>query len=199
MITVRQIERYWNARKYEKLFDELISFRAEASFHVDFESTRSASAAAVALIRLEELNQGHVPLYAKLVRALVATQDQSDGGWGDPVTTALCVRALLAGRGNGATVERGLEYLAALQKDEGIWPAGPIRRLEADPYVSAFILYQLGDSPRFRSAVRFFDALGWFEQHEGRLDEGTLELWERASLRCGLRLATQYPELAVWS
>src|SRR2546428_386722 len=83
-------------------------------------------------------------------RALLAAQNVNDGGWGDPVVTALCVRALLCGRGNGPSIDFGLRYLANLQKTEGVWPAGPIRRLPADPAASAFVLFQLGDRPHFR-------------------------------------------------
>lgn len=198
MITIRQIERDWNARQYEKMFRELTAFRPEATFHFNFESGRATPAAAMALIRLEELCQSHVPLYAKLVRAVLAAQDARDGGWGDPVVTALCLRALTANRGNGVAVDRGIAYLAELQKPEGIWPAVPVRRLPEDPYTSAFILYELGDNPRFRDGVRLADAVAWFERHTDQLDEETRALWERASLRCrmGDGLATV---TALWS
>ena len=115
MITVRQVERDWNARHYEKLFRELTAFRPEASFRFEFEDNRSTPAAAMALIRLEELSQAHVPLYGRLLRAVLASQDQRDGGWSDPMVTALCLRALMAGRGNGLAIDLGLRYLADLQ------------------------------------------------------------------------------------
>jgi hypothetical protein len=189
MITVRQIERDWNARHYEKLFRELTASRPEATFCFTFEENRSVPAAAMGIIRLAELSQSYVPLYGKLVRAVLASQDQRDGGWGDVVVTALCCRALMADRGHGVALERGLQYLADLQKPEGIWPAVPVRRLPADPYVSAFVLSQLGDEPRFREAVHFEAALRWFEDHTYRLDEETKALWARAQLRCGGRTA----------
>ena len=200
MITVRQLDRDWNARHYEKLFRELTAFRPEASFRFEFENNRSTPAAAMALIRLEELAQSHVPLYGRLVRAVLAAQDQRDGGWGDPMVTALCLRALMAGKGNGIAVERGLSFLANLQKEEGAWPCVPIRRMTADGYVSAFILYELGDSPEFREAVRFDDAVRWFERREHTLDERTRDLWQRARLRCRLRLVAHEQPLAMaWS
>src|SRR5688500_7894552 len=128
MITIRQIERAWTARTYEKLFRELVAQRPEAAFKFDHEQGRAIPTAAMAVIRLDELSQSHVPLAGKLLRAVLAGQD-ADGGWGDAMTTALCLRALLCSGGDGAAVERGLGYLANLQKAEGAWPAVPLRRM----------------------------------------------------------------------
>ena len=186
MTTVKQIERLWNARQHDRLFRDLIAARPEASIRLEAECSRAVPAAAIALIRLHELDQSYVPLYSKLVRSLVAMQDL-DGGWGDPMATALCLRALMNGRGEGPCIDRGLFYLAQMQKPDGIWPKVPFRRMPADPYASAFVLYQLGDSARFRAAVRFFDAVNWFEAHESSLDAETRRLWDRATLRCHVR------------
>lgn len=182
MTTLRQIERYWLAKEYVKLFRELAAARPEGRFEFETE-IRAPLAAALAVIRLDELVQSHAPLYARLLRSLLLSQE-SDGGWGDPVTTALCLRALLCGEGNGLAVERGMTYLANLQKDEGIWPSLPLRRMPADAAASAFILSQLGDSPVFRQAVRLDAAAVWFECHASELDEQAAALWARASLRC---------------
>src|SRR5438067_3818408 len=114
MQTVRQIERLWNARQYEKLFRQLVANRPEASFGLELETPGSASAAAMGIIRLDELNQAHVPLYNAFIRALVACQDK-DGGWVDAMTTTLCLRALMLGRNTGGqAIQRGLIYLAGL-------------------------------------------------------------------------------------
>src|SRR5688572_3608149 len=51
---------------------------------------------ALAMIRLDELSQAHHPFYRRLLNVILTSQ-QSDGGWGDLLTTALCVRALIAG------------------------------------------------------------------------------------------------------
>jgi hypothetical protein len=198
MQTVRHIERLWTNRKYEQLFRELIADRPESSFRLEIELATCTPAAAMAMIRLDELNQSHVPLYQKLVRSLVATQD-ADGGWGDPMATALCLRALMAGKGAGLAIERGLFYLATLQKPEGIWPRVPFRRMPAEPYVSAFVLYQLAEDDRFRAAVRFLDAVNWFESHESSLDVETRRLWDRASLRCQMRRAMTHEPALMWS
>jgi len=185
MTTLRQIERLWVARRYETLFRYLMAARPEASFRLEVELARAIPAAALSLIRLDELCQSHQPLAIELLRTLLAAQEP-DGGWTDPMTTALCLRALLSCQGAGASIERGLFYLANLQKTEGAWPNVPLRRLPADPYVSAYILYQLGDQPRFRETVRFLDALNWFDRHESSLDPEARRLWDRASSRCRL-------------
>src|SRR4051812_2523637 len=98
MITIRQIERDWVAHKHEKLFDVLVEHRPEGSFPFELTDGRSLPAAAMALIRLDELSQTHVPLYSRLLRTLLAARNVNDGGWGEPVVTALCLRALMAGR-----------------------------------------------------------------------------------------------------
>jgi hypothetical protein len=186
MITIRQIERLWTNKAYERLFRELLSARPEASLRLEMELGRSIPTAALAMIRLEELSQSFVQIYGQFLRTILNDQ-HSDGGWGEPMTTALCLRALLCDRGHGLAIERGLQYLANLQKADGIWPNVPIRRMPADPFASAFILFELGDNPQFRNAVRFFQALSWFESNEGSLDAEARKLWDRATVRCGMK------------
>jgi hypothetical protein len=186
MTTVRQIERLWSAKAFDKLLQHLLLPRVEASDRLLAELTGPVAAAAMVVIRLDEMSQTFAPLYTQAVRVIVAAQTPQ-GGWGDPTLTAFCLRALLCGRGNGDAIERGLAYLADLQKDEGIWPNPPVRRLPADPFASAFVLMQLGDSEPFRNAVRLADALEWFELNEATCDEPTRRLWAHASRRCGAR------------
>ncbi|HTL29264.1 MAG TPA: hypothetical protein VL282_08585 [Tepidisphaeraceae bacterium] len=199
MVTVKQIEKLWKAESHGRLFRELVANRPEASVRLEAELPASpVSAAAMAMIRLDELSQSHVPFHQKLLHHVLSRQE-ADGGWGDPMATALCMRALLAGRGHGQSIDRGLLYLANLQKSEGIWPKVPIRRMESDPFVSAFILYQLGASGQFRSAVRFFDALNWFESNEPRLDAETRRLWDHASIRCQIERTLARVQPNIWS
>ena len=183
MITVRQIEREWEAREYARLFRELTAVRPESSLRLGVDESRPVAAAAMAIIRLDELSQSHVKLYSKLVKIIIAAQE-ADGGWADLGTTALCLRALLCGAGGGLAIQRGLAYLASLQKSDGTWPSAPIRRMPSDPYLSAIILYQLGDQPRFAHAVRLGDALRWFADNESSLDEETRAMWLRVRRRC---------------
>ncbi len=99
--------------------------------------------------------------------------------------SALCLRALAAGGGNGgAAIGNALNYLANLQRPEGYWPAIPLRRLPSDPYVSAQVLYFLADEDRFRSAVRFDQAVQRLDADRASLDPGTRRLWDRVALRC---------------
>ena len=71
MTTVRQIERYWNAKEFRKLFRDLVAARPEAMLRLDIE-VRAPLATAMAVIRLDELSQAHVPLCGRLVRAILA-------------------------------------------------------------------------------------------------------------------------------
>ena len=182
MMTIRQIERLWNMKSYQRLSRDLLAARQEVAFGVEG-LDRPCAVAALAIIRMDELAQSHLPFYGQLVRVVLAAQDR-DGGWGDPAATALCVRALLLGHGDGAAIVSGLGYLATLQKDDGIWPAGPLRRMGADPAVSLFILYELGANPRFQAAVRFADALEWFGRNGSVLSAECRSLCERTRLRC---------------
>src|SRR4051812_12434925 len=149
MQTTRQIERHWNARQYDRLARELLAARPENSPRLVAELSRAVPAAALALIRLDELNQANHHLCGKLIRTIIAAQE-GDGGWGDPIITALCLRALMCSRGLGISIERGIAYLASLQKNEGAWPAEPIRRMPEDAFVTAFILFHLADQDAFR-------------------------------------------------
>jgi hypothetical protein len=180
------MERFWSARQYDRLARELLEARPEFSGRLVAELSHSVPAAALALIRLDELNQAHHLLNQTLIRHVIAAQG-GDGGWGDPVVTAVCLRALACGRGQGPSFDRGIGYLADLQKPAGVWPAVPIRRTTEDAFTSAFILFQLADHPVFRAAVRLDDAVAWFDRHEASLDEDACRLWRRASLRCRLR------------
>lgn len=198
MVTVRHIEKLWKAGDYSRLVGEMLAGRLEQSLRLENALAGPVSAAAVVLIRLDELNQPHVPLYSRLVRVILEAQDP-DGGWKDPLTTAVCLRALMAGRGAGESIDRGLKYLAQLQKTEGAWPSEPIRRMTADPFVSAFILLMLGGEERFRSAVRFTQAIDWFGANSAALDGEAHRLWDHASVRCRIRRIRGPQQVMSWS
>jgi len=110
MITVRQIDRLWTAKAYERLFQQLVSPRPEASDRLLAQLPGTLPAAAMAVIRLDELSQSYAPLYSQLVRTILTAQ-RPDGGWGDVMTSALCLRALLCGNGNGVAIDCGLGIL----------------------------------------------------------------------------------------
>ena len=195
MTTVKQLERTWTAKQYERLYKDLVECRAEAGLAFEFEADWSLPAAAMAVVRMDELSQAHVPLCRQLIGALLGRQ-LADGSWGDPAVTALCLRALLCSQGSGDAVARAVAFFAKLQKPEGLWPKFPVRRMAEDPYVSAFIAYQLGDQSAFRAAVRMDDLIQWFELNEPFLDEKTRALWNHAARRCVGRGRTA---ALVWS
>jgi hypothetical protein len=99
------------------------------------------------------------------------------------MTTAICLRALLCGNGNGQAIDSGLTALANLQKPEGIWPGMPVLRMPVDPFASAFLLLRLGDCEAFQNAIRLDAAIEWFESNAPALDQPTASLWSHAKRR----------------
>src|ERR1051326_8673746 len=109
MTTLRQIERLFNGQDFRRLCRELMSGRIEACSALDAAFSHVIPVAALGLIRLDELSQSSTPLYRRLLNVLLSGQEK-DGGWGDPLITALCVRALLCGSGAGEAIGRALTY-----------------------------------------------------------------------------------------
>ena len=195
MVTLHRLQRLWDERAYGRLSAEVLGIRPEAAILSRAEGSTALSAAANTMVRLDELTQGGSRLCGTLVRKVVAAQ-QADGGWGDLLTTAMCVRALCCGRGNGVSIERGIAYLANLQKPEGIWPAEPLRRMPEDAFTSAYILLLLGNDARFQDAVDLHAAVTWFNENGDSLDAATKQLWEHAKRRVG---RVQRTEVMLWS
>lgn len=153
MLTIRQIDKLFNASDFGRLARELLAGRAELSARTLLDCAKKIPCAALALIRLDEFAQTQHPLARQLLHTLLATQE-ADGGWTDAPTTALVLRALSVSRGQGPAISRGLTYLQALQKDSGLWPLIPIRRMDADELSSALVLHHLSFVP---SAVQTVD------------------------------------------
>lgn len=189
MTTVRQMERLWNARSFSKLLRDMLAHRVDGVFAMEAEMNLAPAAVAAALIRLDELGQSHLPLSSNFIKFLLMLQG-ADGGWGDVATTALVLKALMTCKGAGATIDRGLQYLANLQKEDGLWPKIPIKRTASDPLISAFVLQQLGHEPRFHAAVRVDDALGWYGGNQPALDPTARRAWDRAVMRCNSVIRT---------
>jgi hypothetical protein len=181
MITVRQIQRFWQGKAYDRVLAQLLACRSESSPRLVEELNGIDAAAAMLIIRLDELSQVFAPLYSEAVRTLLQNQ-RPDGSWGDTITTAIALRALLCGNGHGSAIERGMRFLANLQKSEGIWPCVPVRRMPVDPFASAFVLVQLGNHASFHQAIRFIDAREWFIHNELALDEATRKLWWQSQI-----------------
>ena len=197
MTTLRQIERLFNAHQFRRLYAELMNGRVENAGGLAESLGHVVPVAALAMIRIDELSQGRAPLYRRLLNVVLTAQEK-DGGWGDPLVTAVCVRALLCGQGQGAAIERGLHYLASLQKSEGIWPNEPIRRMGGSPLVSALMLLLLGDHVAFRDAVRFDDAIDWFFANGGAIEPEARRLWEHARARCRI-VGSRRASSTLWS
>lgn len=198
MVTLQRIRRMWDERAYGRLSAEVLGVRPEAAILKCPEASTAISAAALTLIRLDELNQSACQLYAQLLRVVMATQ-QADGGWGDLLTTSLCLRALACGGGDGLALDQGMQYLANLQKPSGIWPAEPLRRMPEDAFTSAYILLQLGGDVRFQEAVDVPAAIDWFDRNEHSLDRPTAQLWSHARRRVGRIARPARMEAALWS
>jgi hypothetical protein len=183
MVTLRHVERLFSEQKHSKLYRELIAGRPEADSALEVVLARTVPVAALGIIRLDELNQSQSPLYRRLLN-VVLTAQQADGGWDDPIVSALCLRALICGHGQGAAIERGLTYLASLQQPQATWPREPLRRMPPDALATAFILLQLGEFSLFRDALRFDDAVDWCAHNAPALDPITHKLWSHAAVRC---------------
>jgi hypothetical protein len=183
MITVRHIDRLWEERQYARLAATLIETRSDIDASLGLRLRNSTAAAALAVIRLDELGQNAQAICARLVRALIATQ-QSDGGWGDVSVTVLALRALRCGRGDGDVIARGFQFLATLQKDDGSWPGEPIRRLGGDPATTAFVLLHLGTDRAFADAADIDAALTWLGRHRDELEHSARRHADRATTRC---------------
>jgi hypothetical protein len=190
MITVRQLERMWQEKTFSRMSSLLLEMRPEQSVRLTQETGKSIPAAAMAIIRLDELSQSHTPFCSRLLRHILATQD-GDGGWGDALTTALCIRALSCCNGSGEAISRGLGYLASLQKDDGSWPHVPLRRLPGDAFTTALVLFYLAEIPSFREAARCGDAINWLSNQEPDLDLETTGLCRRLRLRIPEMAASQ--------
>jgi hypothetical protein len=182
MLTVKRMQRLWNAKSYQALFQESLAGRPETLEPFEAHEGWAALAASAAMIRLAELDQSYLPFYSQLLRALIAAQ-QADGGWGDCTTTALALHALSNDKGHGVCIDRGVEYLVNLQQPSGAWPAVPIRRMPADAFVTAFVLYELADLPVMRKELNLQAALTWCRNNGEALDGAARLLWQRAAIR----------------
>jgi hypothetical protein len=181
MITVRQIQRLWDEHAYGRLAGLLGEGRSDLPEDAP-RGSPSVSAAALGIIRLDELAQSSHPVCARFIRSLLNAQ-QPDGGWGEIGLTVLAIRALRCANGDGEAIARGIQWLADLQKEDGAWPMEPVRRLPADAGNTTFVLLHLGNDPLLRARARLDDALAWISSHHHEMDAGTRRVADRVVVR----------------
>ncbi len=208
MLSPSMLLRLWQTARYRQLMRKLLEGRVEAGLRVDERLGGPLAAGAVALLRLGELNQAHLPIATELRQRLLLSQNR-DGSWGDSLPeramlTALCIRGLhaVAGQrvdhaapyglrwipldvqGRGISIERairhGLRHLGHAQERYGGW-AG-------DLFATGFVLLELARVPGFRESVRVAEALELLDAAEGGLDTETSLLFSRVEQRFGRRL-----------
>jgi hypothetical protein len=207
MITVRQIERLFQARDYKRLMVQCAAGRVEhnppaggAIGHdrqVDFGdgcgSTLPAVASAVAVLRLDELNQGHAPVVRSLLAEVLRLQ-RPDGSWGDPVSTVLCWRALVRGGVQPARAELAIDWLASHQREDGGWASGASSRMPSDLPTTAIVLLHLASEISGHDRVRLDEARELLGRWEIDLDDPHRRLARTARLK---RPAPQFRWSAV--
>ncbi len=154
-----EIRKLWSEGRVDALARMLAERRSEwSAWSVDRVRSLSA-AAALGILTLVEMGSGPGdPLVREMGAALLAAQD-SLGGWENPWTTSLVLRALSAGEIDGAAFARGLAYLASTQEATGGWAGSD----SAGLHDTAFVLTMLGDLADFRSAVDVGRAVDWYE------------------------------------
>src|SRR5687768_8853964 len=68
MLTIRQVERLWQLKAHERLIGELCSGRAEAVGGIRQLLRGPLPAAALTIIRMNELHQAHTPQVQRMLR-----------------------------------------------------------------------------------------------------------------------------------
>lgn len=154
MTTVRQMDGMWTDGQGKKLFAELSKFRPDVPEFLTTELGGSAvAAAALSMIRLQELSQTRTPLYRALLARLTVTQ-QPDGGWGDTLATVLAARALLNDAEGRSAGMKAVVLLSGLQLEDGTFPRTTSRRIAGDTLATAFFLAHLVRIPDVANRIR---------------------------------------------
>jgi hypothetical protein len=196
MTSVRQISGLWSEGQTRRLVAELVRYRAEFIPELAAELGGSAvAAAALAVIRLHEYDQSHLPVFAALLGKLLASQE-TDGSWGDPVLTALASRALLCWPETLPAARRGMDSLGSLQREDGSLPRTSLRRLVGDAMTTAFVLAQLGSEAEFTGRFRIGAAIYWLGSVRDELSPGVRQLARTGIARSLPNLPGQAQKLA---
>jgi hypothetical protein len=130
MFTISRVAWLWKRKQYEHIVNLCMDLRHEPLLRLQAACRDVAvAAAAAAVIRMEELCLSHAPLCGQLLRFIIS-QQQADGGWGNPALTELCIRALKCEQGQGLVIDRGIGYLAGVRKNNWAEEA-PLPRMQA--------------------------------------------------------------------
>lgn len=184
MTSVRQIDGLWSEGRTRQLVTELTRFRPDfPASMIDSVSSSPVVAAALAMVRLQELDQTLLASYEGLKRKLLASQ-AADGSFGSIPITVLACRALLAEPTGAEALRKGLEYLGLIQREDGGFPVDELRRLPSDLLATALCIYHLSRDDRAKRALRFEAAGRWLADH--RMDASPLD---RAFVQVTLRRA----------
>lgn len=157
MLTLKQLERLWNAGDYPRMARQLLAGRVETTPRTLVEAAQRVPAAAWGLIRLDEFARPDHPLARRFLNTLVTSQND-DGGWGQPLSdagvTALVLRALSTSSGEGPVIDRGLAFLRNLQRPDGGFSQLPVPRGLSDPGTTAAVWRHVRHIP---AAARVLD------------------------------------------
>jgi len=186
MTTIRQINGLWSEGRTRQLVAELTRYRPDfPPTLIDALASNPLAAAALAMIRLQELDQTLLATYDGLKRKLLDAQE-NDGSFGSIAVTVLACRALLTEASASESLRKGLEYLSLTQREDGGFPIDAPRRLPADLMNTALCIYHLSRDDRAKRALRFEAAGRWLADH--RMDASPLD---RAFIQITLTRAGQ--------
>lgn len=197
MTTIRQMQSLLSDGQHAKLLGELSQYRGDLPGELVAELGGSATVAvAMAAVRLQELNQSRTTLYRALLARLVGSQE-SNGGWGDVMTTALAVRALLGDATSKPAAVRGIQLIVGLQKDDGTLPRESLRRMPGDIPATAFVLAHLSRSNEFAHRFRVEAAIGSLTQARPLVSPAVQSLIKLAVQRASASVGGQAQRLVA--
>ncbi|MCC6581369.1 MAG: hypothetical protein IT440_13110 [Phycisphaeraceae bacterium] len=194
MFSVNLLQKQFEAGRFEQILDSIVANGMALPLPLRIRLSQTpVSAVAMGLRRLAELTYGPTRLGKTLARYLLRAQHEDGSFDHDPLATAAAGAALsqLAQQRGGDEPEiihardRALAALALMQETDPDRPgfACDRDRTRGDRALTgSLILFLLGHDQRFRQAVRYGDLVGWYEDHEDRLDPDTRRLWHMAQL-----------------
>lgn len=193
MTTPRRIETMVKQGNGRRLVQEMARYRTDLpEGMIDELASNPVAFHAMALVRLVEMQQGHLPHARTLARQIAAVQCD-DGSFGEVAVTALAARALLDSR--DPAVERAgidaIDALGRLQLEEGAFPAEPWPDSPASVLATAFVLVQLARQPHARARLNLESAASWLRSRLMAMPEPERSLARTALARCATIVAGQ--------